>query len=83
MIKEAGPSFQVLYQDHHASEDPNMENMGSTGDVPGFEGLDDDIAIENEVTCTHLKIRGHVSDELDREVVKETIDIQNNSNFKE
>ena len=59
-----------------------MEDEESNGDVPGFEDLDDDGASRNDMGQGHLRLECHVNEELDGEVVKETLIIQINSNFE-
>ena len=53
----------------------------SNGNVPGFEDVDDEVASGNDMVRSHLRLIGHVSDEMAREEVEESSCNRLNLNF--
>ncbi|KAJ8425473.1 hypothetical protein Cgig2_021086 [Carnegiea gigantea] len=50
-IKEVGPSVQVIQLAHIPCSPPLAEAMDSNHEVVGFEELDDEVALEDDVEC--------------------------------
>jgi len=54
-MKEVGPSVQVLQPAHIPCSSPLAEAMDSSHRVVGFEDLDDEVALEDDMECNNWR----------------------------
>jgi len=70
-IMEADLTSQAAHQIFQTAHQ-NLKNKVSNDDVPGFEDVDDEVASRNNLAQSHLRWRGQVSGEMDKEEVEES-----------
>ncbi|KAJ8443787.1 hypothetical protein Cgig2_017268 [Carnegiea gigantea] len=80
IIREIGLAIQIVHNDSGSSNSSPLEKMDSSGEVPGFEDLMDNLNAENDVAQSNIRFDDPSMADQRREVVQEPPKNQNNSN---
>lgn len=70
-IMEAGSGTYYVHNHHHVHKS-NMMNEDSNDEVPGFEDVNDEVDSGSDMARNNLKLVGHVSKEMEKEVIEES-----------
>ncbi|KAJ8445424.1 hypothetical protein Cgig2_031237 [Carnegiea gigantea] len=83
MIREIGTAVQIVHNDYIPFPNTPLENMDSSGDIPGFEDLMASLEADNDMAQSNIRRDDPSMADTKREVAQQTPDKQNsNSNSK-
>ncbi|KAJ8431257.1 hypothetical protein Cgig2_011110 [Carnegiea gigantea] len=83
MIREIGTAVQIVHNDCIPFTNTPLENMESSGDIPGFEDLMASLEADNDMAQSNVRRDDPSMADTEREVAQQTPDKQNsNSNSK-